>query len=75
MFVGLECVGYLVHSFVKLCEGLFCVGGCKWRVSVVMCQFHGLGKMRNWGWDTLKAIRCSYGGFSCIRGIEILKFL
>ena len=36
VFVGLECVGYLVNCFVvsSYAKGLLCVGGCKWRVGV-----------------------------------------
>ena len=60
---------------VGLCEGLLCVGGCKWRVRVVTCQFHGLGEMRNWGWDMSVAIGCSSGGCPCIRRIRILSFV
>ena len=28
----------------RLCEGLLCVGGCKWRVGVATCQCRGLTK-------------------------------
>lgn len=38
MFVGLDCVNYLVNGIVMLglCEGLLCVGECKWRGGVPM---------------------------------------
>ena len=60
---------------VMLCEGLLCVGGCKWRVGEATCQFCGLGKVCSWGWDMLVAIRCSFGGFPCIGPIDILRFV
>lgn len=65
----------VLHCCVELCEGVLHVGGCTWRVDVVMCQFCGLGKVCSWGWDILVANKCSFGGFQCTGHSEILKFM
>ena len=40
---------------VGLCGGLLCVGGCKWKVGVAMCQFRDLGKSVQLGLGMLVA--------------------
>ena len=60
---------------VIMCKGILCVGGCKWRVGMAMCQFCGLGKVCSWGWDMLVATICTFGGFSCIWRIGIVRFV
>ena len=77
MFVGLEYVDYLVNCFVvsAYAKAFYVWVGYKWRICVTTCQFHGLSKMRNWGWDMLVAKRCSFGGFPCIRHVGSLRFV
>ena len=65
----------LLLCCVGLCKSLLCVGGCKWRVGVVTCQFHGLGKVCSLGCNMLMAIRCSFSAFPCIGCIGILRFV
>jgi hypothetical protein len=59
--------------YVRLCKGLLCVGGCKWRVGVATFQLLGLGNVCSWGWDMLVTRRCSFGGFPCTGRIGILR--
>ena len=37
--------GVWLCYIIMLWACLLCVGGCKWRVRVAMCQFHSLGKV------------------------------
>ena len=65
MFVGLECVGYLVYD--RLYKGILCVGECMWRVGVATS--HGLGKVCSRGWGVLVAKICLFCG-SHVLGIS-----
>ena len=66
LFGGLLCC-------VGLCKGLSCVGGCKWRVGVAMCQFCGWRKcvvgvgICNWPEDVLSVVFRVFGHIGIIK--------